>query len=266
MIYACVRDLFFRTKIQEAALRAGQQLQFVDSLAGAGEGVVLVDLEEFPREHPASFRQLHPQGKLVGYLTHQNVELRTSALQAGYDLVIPRSIFVQQLPDLVAPRRERQPTALLEDAEALLRTVARGGRRLALEGNGWGLEAHGDHDHGHAAPREPALVEKKCIPCEGGVPPLTGTQVAPLLAQLRGWYQEGETIQKEYQFATFLEALRFVNAVACVAEGEGHHPDLLLHGWNKVHLTVSTHAVGGLTENDFILAAKVDRLPEAKGQ
>lgn len=103
------------------------------------------------------------------------------------------------------------------------------------------------------------LTNKTCEPCEGGVDPLTREEIQPLFAQLSGWIVEGnKRIKKEFQKKDFAEAMKFVNAVANLAEEEGHHPDICIHGWNKVSITLSTHAIGGLSENDFIVAAKVD--------
>lgn len=103
-----------------------------------------------------------------------------------------------------------------------------------------------------------SLTTKHCVPCEGGAPPLTEGHIAPLLAELSGWRVDAKQLVKEYAFQNFTEAVAFVNKVAEVAEGEGHHPDILVHDFKFVRLTLYTHAVGGLTENDFIVAAKVD--------
>lgn len=104
------------------------------------------------------------------------------------------------------------------------------------------------------------LKQKKCVPCEGGVKPLTPDEYGAFLrSELMGWTDRDEKmIEKEYKFKDFKEALTFVNRVGEIAESEGHHPDINLHGWNKVKLTLSTHAIGGLSENDFILASKID--------
>lgn len=106
-----------------------------------------------------------------------------------------------------------------------------------------------------------ALAQKRCVPCEGGVPRLEGPRVAELLGELDGWSLDGDRIRRHFRFRDFPAAMRFVNAVAEVAEAEGHHPDLLIHDWNCVDASIWTHAIGGLSENDFILAAKIDRLP-----
>jgi 4a-hydroxytetrahydrobiopterin dehydratase len=104
------------------------------------------------------------------------------------------------------------------------------------------------------------LKRKKCVPCEGGVAPLVrGQYEAFLRRELTGWVVvEEKVLEKEYLFKDFAEALAFVNRVGALAEEEGHHPDIWLHGWNRVKLSLTTHAIGGLSENDFILASKVD--------
>ncbi len=104
------------------------------------------------------------------------------------------------------------------------------------------------------------LKNKKCVPCEGGVKPLTPDEYgAYLRTELSEWVDVDEKhIEKEYIFKNFKEALSFVNKVGTLAESEGHHPDINLHNWNRVKLTLSTHSIGGLSENDFILASKID--------
>lgn len=104
------------------------------------------------------------------------------------------------------------------------------------------------------------LATKKCEPCEGGMPALKGLELRKLYGQLDGWAMLNEHhLEKEYLFKDFREALDFVNRLGEVAEQEGHHPDIFLT-WGKVKVTLWTHAVGGLSENDFILAAKSDAL------
>jgi 4a-hydroxytetrahydrobiopterin dehydratase len=101
------------------------------------------------------------------------------------------------------------------------------------------------------------LAAQTCVPCEGGVEPLSEEQVAPLLAQVHGWKLEKGAIRKEYTFGSFREAIAFVNKVADIAEKEGHHPDIMV--WYRVvTLVLTTHAIGGLSINDFVLAAKID--------
>lgn len=102
------------------------------------------------------------------------------------------------------------------------------------------------------------LSGKKCTPCEGGIPALSREKVAELARQLDGWtVVENRKIEKEYRFPDFRQALAFVNRLGEVAEAEGHHPDIFLT-WGKVKVTLWTHSVSGLSENDFILAAKAD--------
>lgn len=106
------------------------------------------------------------------------------------------------------------------------------------------------------------LAGKRCQPCEGGVPPLSAEQVREHLAALPHWKLiEGTRIRREWRVKDFATALDFFNRVGRIAEEEDHHPDLHLTGYCQVAIEIWTHAAGGLTENDFILAAKVDTLP-----
>lgn len=109
-----------------------------------------------------------------------------------------------------------------------------------------------------------SLADKTCVPCRGGVPSLKGKELADIHHQLpepAQWSVVNEHhIVRGYEFPDFRSALAFVNAVGEVAEAQGHHPDILL-SWGKVEITIWTHAVNGLTESDFILAAKIDALP-----
>ena len=106
-----------------------------------------------------------------------------------------------------------------------------------------------------------ALAEKECVPCKGGVPPLKGQELKRLASELGGgWQVPGEhQLEKEYRFKDFREALAFTNKVGELAEAQGHHPDIYL-AWGKVKLTIWTHKINGLTESDFVLAAKADKL------
>jgi 4a-hydroxytetrahydrobiopterin dehydratase len=107
-----------------------------------------------------------------------------------------------------------------------------------------------------------ALADLRCIPCKGGVPPLTLDQYAPLLAQLEGWeVQNGKKLVRSYRFKNFVQAVDFVNALTPVAEEQGHHPDLCV-AWGKVEVYLCTHKINGLTESDFYMAAKIDRVHE----
>jgi 4a-hydroxytetrahydrobiopterin dehydratase len=105
-----------------------------------------------------------------------------------------------------------------------------------------------------------SLADKKCIPCRGGVPPLQGEELDRLAKEVPGWkVVDGHHIEKQFTFPDFKSALDFVNKAGAIAEEEGHHPDLFL-SWGKVGVKTWTHKIDGLTESDFILAAKVDRL------
>ena len=102
------------------------------------------------------------------------------------------------------------------------------------------------------------LAKKECVPCRGGVPPLSGERVDELLGELEGWrVEEGHHLTRTFKFKNFAEALAFVNRVGEIAEQQNHHPDLHL-AWGKVRVEVWTHKISGLTESDFIFAAKVD--------
>jgi 4a-hydroxytetrahydrobiopterin dehydratase len=110
------------------------------------------------------------------------------------------------------------------------------------------------------------LTERHCVPCEGGTPPLDDATTTLLLGEVAGWRRvqlEGEKsgarITKRLRFADFVAAMSFLDKMAVIAEAEGHHPDFCVH-YNQVDVTLWTHSVGGLSENDFILAAKLDAL------
>jgi 4a-hydroxytetrahydrobiopterin dehydratase len=104
------------------------------------------------------------------------------------------------------------------------------------------------------------LAEKTCVPCRGGVPPLTAEQIRPLAAQVDQWtVVNNHHIEKEFKFPDFKTALDFVNRAGTIAEDQGHHPDIYL-AWGKAQVKIWTHKVDGLTESDFILAAKIDQV------
>lgn len=113
------------------------------------------------------------------------------------------------------------------------------------------------------------LTKQKCVPCEGGVEPLKGEDLKNYLTYINSeWKMSGngdesngkeKKLERKFKFKDFKEALGFVNKVADVAESEGHHPDIYIY-YNKVNLDLSTHAIGGLSPNDFIMAAKIDKL------
>lgn len=104
------------------------------------------------------------------------------------------------------------------------------------------------------------LAERQCVPCRGGVPPLAGEEIEKLLRQLEAWQVVKEHhLLKTYRFKDFRESLQFVNRVGELAEEQGHHPDICF-GWGKAEVTIWTHKIDGLTESDFVLAAKIDKL------
>ena len=107
------------------------------------------------------------------------------------------------------------------------------------------------------------LIQKKCKPCEGGVDPVAPDEAKAQVETLAGWSlsPDCKKIRKQWTVKNFMAAINFFNAVAKIAEADDHHPDLHLTGYRNVAIELSTHAVGGLTENDFILAAKIDQLP-----
>ena len=106
------------------------------------------------------------------------------------------------------------------------------------------------------------LARKKCVPCEGGVDPLTPQQVGPMLKGLQGWSLEASgMIAKTYKFANYYQTMAFVNAAAWISHREDHHPDMAV-GYNECRVSYITHAINGLSENDFICAAKLDALFE----
>lgn len=107
-----------------------------------------------------------------------------------------------------------------------------------------------------------ALADKKCVNCDGHAQALSQSEAATLLKQLGGWtIEKGKQLGKTYRLADFAESLALANKIGKLAEEEGHHPDLLVR-WGSLGVTLWTHSIDGLTENDFILAAKIDRLKE----
>lgn len=110
------------------------------------------------------------------------------------------------------------------------------------------------------------LAAKQCVPCRGGVPPLKGAELAALHQQLPSWKVVDEHhLEKSFSFPDFVQALAFTNRVGQLAEEQGHHPDIYLT-WGRVDIKIWTHKIDGLTESDFILAAKIDKLAEEKKQ
>lgn len=110
------------------------------------------------------------------------------------------------------------------------------------------------------------LVQRKCKPCEGGAEPLPLSAAQTLLQDLAGWeLVEGKALRKTVKCKDFLDAVELIQRIAPIAEAEDHHPDLHLTGYRRLTIELSTHAIGGLSENDFILAAKIDQLVGAGG-
>lgn len=103
------------------------------------------------------------------------------------------------------------------------------------------------------------LSEKRCVACEGGTPPFGDAQIQKYITETPGWILSPgkKSISRDFKFADFKESMAFVNKTAAIAEAEGHHPDIYVY-WNKVRLELTTHAIGGLSENDFIMAAKIN--------
>jgi 4a-hydroxytetrahydrobiopterin dehydratase len=109
-----------------------------------------------------------------------------------------------------------------------------------------------------------SLADRICRPAARGAPPLDAAQLAPLAAQVPRWtVEQGRCLRRAFRFPDFATALAFVNSIGAEAEAQGHHPDLAL-GWGRVEVTLTTHDVGGLSEADFILAARFDRLAAAQ--
>lgn len=106
------------------------------------------------------------------------------------------------------------------------------------------------------------LTKQKCVPCEGGTKPLTPSEFAQYLAAVPRWkvIENDKKIEREFSFKNFIAALDFTNKVGEIAESEGHHPDILIFNYKYVKVTLWTHAIGGLSINDFILAAKVNEV------
>lgn len=107
------------------------------------------------------------------------------------------------------------------------------------------------------------LTERKCEPCEGKTHPFNAQQVSEYIAQVPGWEasEDKKTLTRNWNMKNFMAAVDFINKVAEIAESEQHHPDVHLTGYRKLRIVLSTHAIGGLSENDFILAAKLNELP-----
>ena len=108
------------------------------------------------------------------------------------------------------------------------------------------------------------LADQRCKPCEGGIPPLAQREVERLLKELSGWEQSEQALIKTFQFRNYYETIAFINATAWISHREDHHPDLEV-GFRQCRVRYSTHAIGGLSANDFICAAKIDALNASAG-
>ena len=108
------------------------------------------------------------------------------------------------------------------------------------------------------------LINKKCVPCEGGIPAFDLSEIHKYLKKINGWEvksdpKENFFLEKDFKFKNFIESQRFINDVSKISEEEGHHPDISF-GWGYAKIKIFTHAINGLVENDFILAAKIDQI------
>ncbi len=113
------------------------------------------------------------------------------------------------------------------------------------------------------APTQDELSQRRCKPCEGGVPALSREEAEATVRNVEGWMLDSDAkrITRSWTLADFMAGIDFFNRVAAIAEEQDHHPDLHLEGYRKVTIALSTHAVKGLTENDFILAAQINQVP-----
>lgn len=136
-------------------------------------------------------------------------------------------------------------------------------RAVVLRAEGWPAR-DGRRGVGMGAPTQQELKQRKCTPCEGGVAPLGVTAAKAYLANLPGWElcAEGKLIGRTFVMRWFMDAIELVQKIAEVAEAEDHHPDIHLTGYRRLRIELTTHAIGGLSENDFIMAAKIESLPK----
>jgi len=106
------------------------------------------------------------------------------------------------------------------------------------------------------------LARRRCGACGSDTPRLTAEQVREIVSEVPQWTLEGDSLVRDLKLKNFRAALDLLNRVGALAEAEGHHPDLTIHAWNRLRVQLSTHAIGGLSINDFILAAKIDQLTQ----
>ncbi|TWT71995.1 4a-hydroxytetrahydrobiopterin dehydratase [Crateriforma conspicua] len=123
-------------------------------------------------------------------------------------------------------------------------------------------------DDDRPKPTPKSVLQKHCQPCEGGMPTLTGDELDALMPTIPRWSvsNDGGWIRRKFNFRNFVEAVGLMNEIAALAEREQHHPDLHLTGYRHMTVELTTHAIGGLSENDVILAAKIDQLADSPGQ
>ena len=112
-------------------------------------------------------------------------------------------------------------------------------------------------------PASLSFAKKRCRPCSGGTPRLSLSQAKIGVKKLDGWQLSKNTLDRDYVMKDFMAAIQLIGRIAKIAEKENHHPDLFLSSYRKLKVSLSTHSIGGLSENDFILAAKIDRLPKS---
>lgn len=108
------------------------------------------------------------------------------------------------------------------------------------------------------------FLNRKCKPCEGGMPPMTSQEIEKSLAEMSDWVLDagGSRIRASYVMKNFMEAVHLIGDIAGIAESEDHHPDIFLTGYRNLTVELTTHAINGLSENDFIVAAKIEALPK----
>ena len=106
-----------------------------------------------------------------------------------------------------------------------------------------------------------SLIQKTCVPCEAGTPPLEEAKAKELMKEVPAWALKDGHLYKKFKFRNFVETMEFINKIAEIAENEGHHPDFSVH-YNKIEIELWTHAINGLSENDFIVAAKIDNISQ----
>ncbi|MEK7642321.1 MAG: TIGR00730 family Rossman fold protein [Patescibacteria group bacterium] len=147
---------------------------------------------------------------------------------------------------------------ITDDDDEILEIIKKAPIRMGVAYNDHASDNHANGNHSGPISE---LGEKHCVPCEGDTPPLSREESEEYLKNVNNWTLiENKEIEKTYTFKNFTEAFDFISNVAKIAEKEGHHPDIRLHDYKQVTIKISTHAISGLSENDFILAAKIDKI------